>query len=112
MISDQLSGWVEAFPTRKADTGGVVKALLKEIIPRYGVPEAIDSDRGAHFTASIINQLYKSLGIKRNLCTPYHPQSSGQVERMNRTLKEKIARICTRASLKWPEALNLALWDV
>ena len=25
VIVDQLSGWVEAFPTRKADAGGVVK---------------------------------------------------------------------------------------
>ena len=31
---DQLSDWVEAFPTRKADAGGVVKALLREITPR------------------------------------------------------------------------------
>ena len=30
VIVDQLSGWVEAFPTRKADTVGVVKALLRE----------------------------------------------------------------------------------
>ena len=55
VIADQLSGWVEAFATRKADTGGVIKALLKEIIPRYGVPEPIESDRGLHFTAEIIN---------------------------------------------------------
>ncbi|GAB0209570.1 hypothetical protein GRJ2_003422700 [Grus japonensis] len=31
---DQLSGWVEAFPTRKNDSKEVIKALLKEIIPR------------------------------------------------------------------------------
>ncbi|GAB0210249.1 hypothetical protein GRJ2_003490700 [Grus japonensis] len=35
VIIDQLSGWVEAFPTRKNDSKAVVKALLKEIIPRY-----------------------------------------------------------------------------
>lgn len=31
---------------------------------------------------------------------------------MNWTLKEKIAKICTRTRLKYPYALNLALWDV
>ncbi|KAK4807174.1 LOW QUALITY PROTEIN: hypothetical protein QYF61_024294 [Mycteria americana] len=77
VIVDQLSGWVEAFPTRKADTGGVIKALLKEIIPRYGVPESIESDRGSHFTADIINQIYRSFRIERRLHTPYHPQGSG-----------------------------------
>ncbi|GAB0207301.1 hypothetical protein GRJ2_003195700 [Grus japonensis] len=34
VIVDQLLGWVEAFPTRKNDSKAVVKALLKEIIPR------------------------------------------------------------------------------
>ncbi|GAB0206476.1 hypothetical protein GRJ2_003113200 [Grus japonensis] len=33
VIVDQLSGWVEAFPTRKNDSKAVVKALLKESIP-------------------------------------------------------------------------------
>jgi len=55
VIADQLPGWVEAFPTRKADTGGVRKALLKEIIPRYGGPDSTASDRGLHFSAETIN---------------------------------------------------------
>lgn len=42
---EQLLGWVEAFPTQKEDSGTIVKILLKEIIPRYGVPEITDSDR-------------------------------------------------------------------
>lgn len=71
VVIDQLSGWVEAFPTRKADTGGVIKALLKEIIPRYGVPDSIESDRGSYFIAEIINRLYESLGIDERLHTPY-----------------------------------------
>ena len=54
VIVDQLSGWVEAFPARKNYSRAVVKALLKEIIPRYGVPEVINSDRGSQFTAAIL----------------------------------------------------------
>ena len=77
-----------SFPN-KADAGGVIKALLKEIIPRYGVPKSIGSDRGSHFTADIINQIYRSLGIERRLHTPYHPRASGQVERTNQTIKGK-----------------------
>lgn len=44
VIVDQLSGWVGAFLRRESDSKAVVKALIKEIIPRYGVPEVIDSD--------------------------------------------------------------------
>ena len=112
VIVNQLSGGVEAFPPGKADTAGAVKALLRDVIPRHGAPESIESDRGAHFTANIIDQLYKSLGIDRNLHTPYHPRSLEETERMNRKLKGKISKICIHAALKWPEALNLALRDV
>ncbi|XP_042645101.1 protein NYNRIN-like [Tyto alba] len=78
VIVDQLSGWVEAFPTRKNDSKIVVKILLKEIIPRYGVPEVIDSDRGPHFTASILLQVYVTLDIKGQFHTPYHPLHQGK----------------------------------
>lgn len=43
--------------------------------------------------------------------TAYHFQASGQVERTNRTINERTAKICTHIGLKWPEVLNLALWD-
>lgn len=112
VIVDQLSGWVKAFLTQRADVRGLVKALLKEIIPRYGVPKSIESDRGSHFTANVTGQLYRSLGTERNLNTPYHPQCSGQVEWMNRTLKDRIVKTCRCTGLKWPNALNLVLWDI
>nr|XP_021139754.1 uncharacterized protein LOC110356982 [Columba livia] len=44
--------------------------------------------------------------------TPYHPQSSGQVEQMNRTIKDHLAKVTADTGLKWPEALPLVLWDL
>ena len=60
---DQLFCWVEAFPTQKATAQVVLKAFLKDIIPRFGVPEETDSDKGSHFTAEISENLFKALGI-------------------------------------------------
>lgn len=42
----------------------VTKALLENIIPRFVLVENIDSDNGSHFTATIIKELVKILGIK------------------------------------------------
>lgn len=64
VIVDQLSG-LEAFPTRKANTEGVIKALLKEIMPRHGVPVSIQSDRGLHFTAEKIDKLHAFMDRKK-----------------------------------------------
>jgi transposase InsO family protein len=61
----------------------VVRALLKEIIPRYGIPISIGSDNGPAFVAEVVKQLIKGLKITWNIHTAYQPQCSAKVERMN-----------------------------
>lgn len=41
--------WTECFPTTKADTLRVTKALCREIIPRFGIQKVIFSDNESHF---------------------------------------------------------------
>ena len=94
VIVDTFSGWPEAFPCRTNKAREVVEMLLKEIIPRFGVPEGFSSDRGPHFIAEIVQQISKILQIKWDLHTPWRPQSSGKVERMNQTIKRQVGKLC------------------
>ncbi|XP_064900790.1 protein NYNRIN-like [Columba livia] len=104
-----FSGWPEAFPCRTNQAQETVKWLLKEIIPRFGVPLGISSDRGPHFIAQVVKEVSRCLGIKWELHTPWRPQSSGQVEKMNQTLKRQLSKICQEAKIQWPQALPIAL---
>ncbi|KAJ7406367.1 hypothetical protein WISP_134298 [Willisornis vidua] len=104
-----IKGWPEAFPCKTNQAKEVVRTLLKEIIPRFGVPLGISSDRGPHFIAGIVQGIATALGIDWGLHTPWRPQSSGQVERMNQTLKNQLSKICQEAKIQWPQALPLAL---
>jgi hypothetical protein len=47
VIVDHLTNWVEAMPLLSVTAKGVVKVLLDNIIPRFGLVENIDSDNGA-----------------------------------------------------------------
>lgn len=104
-----FSGWPEAFPCRTKKAREVVKLLLKEIIPRFGVPVGMSSDRGRRFVADVVRRISEIWGIKWDLRTPRRPQSRGKIERMNQTLKRQVSKICQEASLKWPQALPLDL---
>ena len=107
-----FSGWVEAFPTRTEKAREVTKALLRDIIPRYGMPLTIGSDNGPAFVAKTVQQVAKALQIRWKLHSAYRPQSSGKVERINRTLKQTLAKLCQETGLPWIDMLPVALLKV
>ncbi|KAK1342131.1 hypothetical protein QTO34_016888 [Cnephaeus nilssonii] len=75
---DTLTGWVEAFPTRKKTAEVVAETLITHIIPRFGLPTSIQSDNGPAFISRVVQQVSTSLGISWKLHIPNRPQSSGK----------------------------------
>ncbi|NXW38985.1 TF211 protein, partial [Phaetusa simplex] len=112
VLADHLNHWVEAIPVTRTSANVVTKILLEQIIPRYGMVHRIDSDRGTHFTFKIITQITQALGTQWELHTPWHPQSSGRVERMNQTLKRALTKLMIETQLSWVKCLPLALLRV
>ena len=90
---DTFSGWVAAYLTKKETANVVVKEILEETFPLFGIPKVIGSDNGLAFVAQVNQGLAIQLGIDWKLHCAYRPQSSGQVERMNRTLKETLSNL-------------------
>jgi transposase InsO family protein len=55
------------------------------------------SDRGSQFTAHFWEHLHKGLGISLIRSTTYHPQTDGQIERVNAILEDML-RACVLSS--------------
>ena len=83
----------------------MVKKLLHEIIPKFGLPRSLQSDNGTSFTSKVTQGVLKALGITYYLHCAWRPQSSGKVERANQFLKSAIKKITQEISLGWKEAL-------
>ena len=81
VLVDTFSGWVEAFPTAREMAAAVVEVLTAHLIPRFGLPNSLQSDNGPAFISQISQQVAAALGIGWHLHIPYRPQSSGKVER-------------------------------
>ncbi len=78
-----ISRWVEAYPTGRVTAAHTAKCLVNDFIPRWGLPDCIDSDQGTHFTGQVVKEVSRMLRIKWNLHCPYRPQASGQVDLRN-----------------------------
>jgi hypothetical protein len=71
----------------------VVKFFKDTIFARFGTPRAIINDGGTHFCNQIFEQLMKKYFITHKVATPYHPQTSEQVEVSNRKIKHILEKI-------------------
>jgi hypothetical protein len=84
VIIDRLTKIAHFLPV-KTDHPVAVNAQLyiARILSLYGVPKTIVSDSGPQFVSKFWEALHKSLGTKLLHSSAYHPQTSGQTERVN-----------------------------
>ncbi|KAL5574187.1 hypothetical protein UlMin_023784 [Ulmus minor] len=107
---DYVSKWVEAIAFKMNDHKVVVKFLKGNIFSRFGTPCAIISDGGKHFCNRHFEHLMKKYGITHKVSTPYHPQTSGQVEISNREIKHILEKTVNPTRKDWSLKLFDALW--
>nr|GEW55378.1 reverse transcriptase domain-containing protein [Tanacetum cinerariifolium] len=106
---DYLSKWVEAKELPSNDARVVCK-FLKNLFARFGAPRAIISDKGTHFCNGQFTKVMQKYGVTHHLSTPYHPQTSGQVEVSNRGLKRILESAVGENRASWSDKLDDALW--
>ena len=111
VFQDFFSKWpmVYAVPDQKAHR--IARLLAEEVIPFFGVPEALLSDRGTNLLSHLMTDICKMLGVKKLNTTAYHPECDGMVERFNRTLKSMIRKHAARFGDQWDEYLSGILWS-
>ena len=96
-----VSKWMEAMalPTNDAKVG--VKFLKKNIFTRLARPRAIISGGGRHVCNRQFDSLHNKYGVKHRVATPYHAQTSGQVEVSNKELKRILKKIVSQSRKDW-----------
>nr|GEY28497.1 reverse transcriptase domain-containing protein [Tanacetum cinerariifolium] len=73
-------------------------------------PRAIISAGGTYFYNDQFAKVMQKFGVTYHLATPYHPQTSGQVEVSNCGLKRILERTVGENCASWSDKLDDALW--
>uniref|UniRef100_A0A8C6MDF9 Integrase catalytic domain-containing protein n=1 Tax=Nothobranchius furzeri TaxID=105023 RepID=A0A8C6MDF9_NOTFU len=101
----------EAIPLTSITTKNVIKALTG-FFSVFGLPKVIQSDQGTNFTSRIFSQVAKTLNIKHETSSSYHPESQGVIERWHQTLKTMLRKHCFSSGCSWEEGLPFVLFAV
>ena len=70
----------------------MVKFLKEYIFCRHGTPRALISDGVSHFCHRSFEALLRKYFVTHKVATPYHPQTTGQVEASNREIKSMLEK--------------------
>ena len=93
VMVDHFTKWVITRPICSKEAEQVAEALIQALYMVHGPAEVLLADNGSEITANQVNaHVFQRLGSHLTNTTGYHPASNGQVERINRILKEAIAK--------------------
>jgi transposase InsO family protein len=70
------------------------------------VPKKIVSDRGTQFTSRFWEKLHEAMDTKLNFSSAYHPQTDGQIERVNQILEDMLRACALKDKKSWDKCLS------
>src|SRR5258706_8569322 len=88
MVVDRLSKRIHTIPTvTSLDSAGVTRLFLEHVWRHHRLLEEVISDCRPTFVSNFSHELVALLGVKLTPSTSYHPQTDGQMERMNQEIE-------------------------
>jgi len=109
VVVDQLTKMVYFIPTiEKTLAEGLARLFRDNVWKLHGLPESIISDRGPQFTAGLMRELNRMLGIESKLLMAFHPQIDRQTKRVNQELEQYLRMFIDHRQEQWPEWLGTA----
>ena len=100
------SRYLLTMPTAHDRAIDAARGLYQLFLQHRKIPKIVSSDRGTHFTGAIYKDFCHQMGIKQELHCPWRPQSSGNIERQHRTLKNALFILTNERKCEWTDVLQ------
>lgn len=110
VIGDYVPNCLEEIGLLDNEGKSVTTFLKKNVFQKFGTLSSIICNRESHFYNCLFRDLLKKYDFNDKVETPYHPQSSGQVELFNRETKFISVKIVSTNRTDWARNMDDALW--
>ncbi|XP_024163750.1 uncharacterized protein LOC112170643 [Rosa chinensis] len=107
---DYNTKWVEDEALATIIVAKVINFLWKNIYCRFRIPEITIID--TQFDNYTLRELVGQYGTQIRYASPEHPQTNGQVEAVNKIIKQNLKRRLDDAKGLWVEKLPKVLWVI
>ena len=87
---------------------GVAALYLQHLVPWFGIPHKIISDRDPRFVSHFTTELCRLLHIQQNVSTAFHPRTDGASEWANQWLEQYLRIWTADDQTTWAQYLSLA----
>jgi hypothetical protein len=109
VIVDRLTKVAHFIPIKTTYSGPQLAELyVSRIVCLHGVPKKIVSDRGTEFTSRFWERLHEALDTQLRFSSAYHPQTDGQIERVNQILEDMLRAYALQYGRSWDKSLSYA----
>ena len=104
-VIDEVTNYMITVPISRLEEVG--EALINDVISKYCMPDYMIMDLDSAFMSSLMNYLFKRLGIKIKTVAPYNHQSL-QAEHGIKSLSNILTKHLTGLGEMWPDYLPFA----
>ena len=102
-----MTNYLITAPIYQAKSEEIGDVLIENVISKFGTPQYIIMDQDSAFVSTLMNYLFKRLGIKIKTVGPYNHQSL-QAEHRIKSLSTILTKHLTGQGQNWNKLLCLA----
>ena len=110
-IIDEVTNYMITAPVKQSRSEEVGEALINDVISKYCIPDYMIMDLDSAFMSSLMNYLFKRLGIKIKTIAPYNHESL-QAKHSIKSLSNILTKNLTRSGEMWLTIYHLQLWHI
>ena len=106
VVVDRLSKAIVVTPCTKTITADRTAQLyLNHVWRRTGLSQQVISDCGPQFASKVMQEIWNKLGVKSTMSTAFHPQTDGEMERVNQELEQYLRVFCNYQVDNWADLI-------